>query len=101
MYIDSFHPTGYSPHHQHVDGIPTPLLSITICLGQITLGLLGYSIGLPASLPPTSLDSLLYVLAEPVTSKFLVCYPLFYLTLSFLQQLTVGLLIMLSSSLWL
>lgn len=96
MYIDSFHATGCSPHHQHIDEIPIPLLSITICLERVTLALLGYSIGLPALLPPASLDSL-YALGELVASKFLVCYPLLCPLVSFLQQLTIGLLIMRSS----
>lgn len=97
MYIDNFHRTGNSPHHQHKDGIPTPLLGITICLEGVTFALLGYSVGLPTSLQLTSLDSLLYTLAEPGASKFLVVYPFFCLTLSFFQKFTIGLLVMLSS----
>lgn len=50
----------------------------------VTLALLGFSVGLPASLPSTSLNFFLHALAEPVASELLLCQPLFYLTLSFL-----------------
>lgn len=69
MYIDSFHPTEYNPHHHHVDETSVLLLSVTIYPERVTLALLDFSVGFLASLPPTSSASLFSLFQERCNLK--------------------------------